>query len=144
MHFCRTSTGRKRWGVPARIKSLELPEPGLPGGAHVSAGELIAATDESAERTHIDLSEDFTLESLSKEAQYRAPVRGGCREWEGGGKGTGRAGVPESPVGPFVRRNTQPSHPGIVAEQSRDRHQGRLQRLGFIVQLFCLFFFSPQ
>lgn len=38
--------------------------------------------DESAERTRIDLSEDLTEGLLSREAQCRVPVGGGCRKGE--------------------------------------------------------------
>lgn len=49
-----------------------------------------AVTDESAERTHVDLGKDFVSESLSREAQPRELKK----KWEAGGKGIAWAGVP--------------------------------------------------
>lgn len=95
-----------------------------------------AVTDESAERTHVDLGKDFVSESLSREAQPRELKKkvGGRRQGNSVGWGT-----PESRWTFCTQKHSvKASRLGTLEERRRDRHQDRLQRLGFIVQFSSL------
>lgn len=74
LHFCRNRAGRKGGVHPSEQNHWYFQSQGCLVGPTCWRVNSRLLPGESAERTHTALTDNFTSESLHREAQYRVPV----------------------------------------------------------------------